>query len=108
MRIEAVEYRETKTFRNYQNVTIGATARVEIGEHEDQALEKLREWVRLTLLRRIQKEERFEEDQHEIHTTSIELNQAKRNLEDAKALWVKAQAFLAKHGLALDDEEIPF
>lgn len=45
MKIVQVEYRRLKTFGNYENETIGATAQVEDGESPYDTLQTVKAWV---------------------------------------------------------------
>jgi hypothetical protein len=106
MRITTVEYRQLRTFGNYQNESVGAIAVVEPGETTHEALASLKLWVKAELAARQDEAEAREETYGARH----ELARIERDIEDAKARWEKAKAFLARHGVSVDepDTELPF
>lgn len=112
MRIKAVEYRETVSFGNYQNLSVGATAEIEDGESPLGAIGDLARWVRAEA--KVRAEAREAEQQEEFRR-EVRADRAERDLAEidgkiaaASERWEKAKAFLARHGVAIDDVDIPF
>lgn len=109
MKIERIEYRQLKTFGNYENETVGATAVLEDGESPSDALADLKQWVRNELAMSISGRETRQQTRYEIESQQRELDALNESIETAKAKWDKAKAFLEKHGLQVDlYEAMPF
>ena len=106
MKPTSVFYRETKTFGNYQNVTIEMSA--ETGVHSlDETLEMLKRKVQEKLQERAEAEEIERETQWQRDNTSRAIDDLHDKVEQARAQWERAKDFLAKHGIELN-EELPF
>lgn len=108
MRITALAYRETKTFGNYQNVTIEAQA--DLLSREDDPVEslgRLRDWVQVQLANRIKHHGQLEREEHECSEANYRLAEVNRQIDDAKAHWQRIQKFMAEYRIP-PPEDIPF
>lgn len=112
MKVKSVEYRETVSFGNYQNLSVGATAEVGEGESPLGALGDLARWVKheADARARAREDEQQEEFRREMRADRAErdLAEIEDKIKAASERWEKAKAFLAKFGVATEDLEIPF
>jgi hypothetical protein len=107
MRIATVEYRRLRSFGNYENECIGATAEVGTNETAYEALSHLKAWVNEKLADTEREVEGRRRDENERWEASQELRELRQQIADAREVWEKARAFLASHGLD-SPEAIPF
>lgn len=95
MQIVTVEYRRLRTFGDYQNETIGATAEVEPHETAEQALMQLRGWVDSELGDR-NEQRHLSERNSELRFEAANLE---RRIEAATMKWAAIVAFMEKLGI---------
>lgn len=108
MKITSVEYRKLQSTGNYCNHTIGATAAVGPDEDPQESLVELRKWVDAQLDIDTAKSEIAEEIQALRVEAGSEVAHFQRMVEEAKATWERAKAFLEKHGVDTGSYEVPF
>jgi hypothetical protein len=112
MEIISVEYRRLISLPEYENVSVGGTARVEIGETADQALSKLSAWVESKISLHVAEQD----EKREVAQKGRELMEIERRVGEAEKRWNKAKTFLERLGLKLPreyydpshDDELPF
>jgi hypothetical protein len=107
MRIVQVEYRKLRSFGNFSNETVGATAAVEDGRDPGDALDELRVWVDRNLGAA---EERLGMAA-EIDTLRHRKQSLEREVEAAQRRYVAAKEFLEKAGIPVPPawmDELPF
>jgi len=113
MRITQVQYRALRSFGDYSNAEVGATAEVSADETADTALAALRSWVDEQL--------GVGEDAAELRRSVGDLEARKRRTEDetrrAERTYERLRDLLAKHGVELPElssgwaeraDDIPF
>ena len=97
MRVTSVEYRRLRSFGQYENETVGATAAVSEGETPEAALSALRDWVAGQLA--------LAAGAEEIEEFITELQSKKRHIESAVASGERKYAalrdILAAHNIEL-------
>lgn len=84
MMITKVEYRETMTFGNYQNATVGAVAEVNGGDSPADVFDELRVWVQRELKDQKKTQDDEEELRYQKNIKDDELNRLQR--EDRKSV----------------------
>lgn len=109
MKIISVEYRRLRTFGNYENETIGATAYVGLDESPDETLESLKSWVESKHSDRDEAEEIRNREKILWGDLGNEIRDREHELASLKARRDNAVALLQKHGVNTKElEEIPF
>lgn len=105
MEILTVEYRRLISLPNYENVSVGVVVAVETSPEE--AMEKAKAFVNSELAKA--QEEKLVNEEREQARIDFETEAAiyYRKIKDLKETWERAKAFLAKHGVNVE-EEIPF
>lgn len=112
MKITQVEYRETVSFGNFQNLSVGYTAAV--GEHESPAavLRTLAEMAGRDAKEAADRRERDREEQwrreSEADRVTRRLDELNALVEDAGLRWERAKAFLESHGIDTSQYDVPF
>jgi hypothetical protein len=109
VKITRVEYRETVTFGNYQNATVGATAEVQEWNPVS-TLAELKTFVQGELQKRKSAQEDEEELRYQKGVKDDELNRLQVRIDEMKVKWEAAKAFLEKHGVDTSRyaDDIPF
>lgn len=109
MKIISVEYKRLRTFGNYENEAIGATAFVGIDEDPVDVMNDLKSWVNDRLGLRIEDRENrslLSEQCRELRARAVD---AQEELNQLKSRRDSAVALLQKHGVNTEElEEIPF
>lgn len=108
MKILTIEYRETKSFGTYANVSVGAVVQVNPEHGHEDEYGRLVDWVRNKIDLRIAEARQRDEDRREVYRKTDELQTLERKIADAKDHWERAEAFLAKHGVVRNFDEMPF
>ena len=108
MMIRTVEYRKLVSTGNYENEVIGATAFVGPGESADGVLDELVAWVDSKHAESESRRTERHEFEMRCDISNRQLVDVERNLAVAEERWEKAKAFLAKHGVDVEDIGIPF
>lgn len=111
--IEKVEYAELATFGEYQNVRIGATAYVRLGEDAAQRLAELRAWVQAQLetqvSTRLTQQRTAQEHAMEVERKRHDLEMLEQEIARRKIYAKELADILEKHGVVCADvREIPF
>lgn len=112
MKIRTVEYRETVSFGNYQNLSVAMSA--EVGDHEspETALDELARRVKSEAIRRADEREQsdMEESNRESQARRHEsyLREVCDQITVAESRWERIKEFLAKFGVDVSDLEIPY
>ncbi len=99
-----VEYRETRTFGSFQNVTVGMMDLVMSSEHPHEAIARLKNAVQAELQLRVEEHERSKEGPM-IARASRELADLHEKYESLRKRWSDANKVLEQHGFS---EEMPF
>lgn len=95
MKIVTVEYRRLRTFGNYQNESVGATAEVGEGETANRALQELRDWVEQQL-GDAQERADLSAAVSELRWKKTELE---REIDAANQKWLAILEFMKKFGI---------
>lgn len=104
MKITTVRYERLRSFGNYENETVAATAQVEDGETPESALAALRQWVEAQLgevEKLSQMRQRYDQLDWEVHAME-------QRLRGAKSAYERVKAILERHGVELRDDDLPF
>ena len=99
MTITQVTYRRLVTTGNYSNEAVEATATVEDGESAEGALDALKAWVCERLNARLD----ITADRQAAEQAKWDLRSVEHELATARERWAKAVAFLAAHGVTVDE-----
>lgn len=103
MTITTVEYRQLRSFGNYNNESVGAVAQVDAGERPDTALASLKTWVAGEL----GMAEQAEKLRDELFSMRSEKNGLERDIKGLKRVYGQLEKLLKKHGVKLR-ENVPF
>lgn len=103
-KITVIEYKETRTFGSFQNVTVGMVAEVCLDETIHEAISQLKNAVQSELQLRVEEHERSKEGPL-IARASRELADLHEKLESLRKRWTDANKVLEQHGFS---EEMPF
>lgn len=108
MPIVKVSYKKLFSLGNYENESIGAESIVGPGRDAIGELKDLIAWVEA-------RHDKTEKDREAEFSRAIslaqhrdELRELTGKLEIARDRWEKCKAFLAKHGIEVEDLDIPF
>lgn len=107
MQIATVSYRETRSFGNYQNITIEAHAAVGPSEIPEECLSGLKSWVQAQLQEKIAYHQDQQEDDRRRWDKSAELRELEAKITEAENKWNAITAFMTRFGIT-DFGEVPF
>jgi hypothetical protein len=109
MTIRTVEYRETRTFGDYQNVTVGLTADVDQDDNEERVLDVLKDWVQVRLAQRIEHDRQAIQEEHAVREAGWELTEVRRKIDVEKIRLDRIREILKRNGVELSgDDDLPF
>ncbi len=106
-----VGYSLLRSFGNFQHEEIAGRALVEEGEAADQALATLRVWVESELDARVRartQQEEILDVEARLHHAEVKLSDTSYAIEKAEKRYTAMVAFLERHGVKLEDPDIPF
>ncbi len=106
MKIKTVEYKETRIFGSYQNVTIGATGKRSDDQTPEQALDAIKWWVQQAIKDRLDAYDK-QSEAPVLASKSKELVALEAKLQKARERWKECQEILRANGF-LNEEEMPF